>query len=575
MNFKKIYGLILGVIVAGLTSCSSDLNNEEKAPVGPNETAKRALSISTGDAKTRSEVNIDAGNKWVAGDRFMAFNRTFTGSSSESRYGVLTASSTGTRTTLDGVIACKDNDELGIFYPGSYVTGFDQGKMPVIMTASYINSNKGQDGSKENLKYFDYSYGKGKVTVNGASASGSVDMKKLYSVLELNFTAGGVKLTNIKKLVLSNVYTEAVYNIPNDKLEDYETGAIEVNSPVALEKVYVAILPKSHFSPTFEVYTADNKAYRFTVNDPNFNLVAAKVYPITVAVKEFTPNPPYIEIGDVKWGKYNLQYTPNSKTVGWKDGYHLAKNPWDYFYTQSSPMTQQQSVRDVDDNSKFDHFRWGDISYAYDYSYNSPDVVQHYDGSTGSILKKNNNGYGDLPYYASNGNWRLPTKKDYEDLMSHTAQYIGYYSDGTNDILGVLFVPNPTDRSEIGYTVTKDGKTNRVSNSKAVVNNLYKPGWADNYKAANSKLIKFTKEDLDKGIFFPAAGWYYPDSKKLQNPGRQGTYWTADAVNSTQAVSFTFTFDAQQATFTSSVGLVSFNPHKHTMYSIRPIYIGQ
>ena len=575
MNFKKIYGLILGVIALGLTSCSSDLNNEEKAPVGPNETAVRSLSIATGDAKTRSEVNIDAGNKWVTGDKFMAFNRTFTGSSSESRYGVLTASSTGTRTTLDGVIACKDNDELGIFYPGSYVTGFDQGKMPVVMTKSYINSDKGQDGSVENLKYFDYSYGKGKVTVNGASASGSVDMKKLYSVLELDFTAGGVKLTNIKKLVLSNVYTEAVYNIPNDKLEDYETGAIEVNSPVELKKVYVAILPKSHFSPTFEVYTADNKAYRFTVNDPNFNLVAAKVYPITVAVKEFTPNPPYIEIGDVKWGKYNLQYTPNSKTVGWKDGYHLAKNPWDYFYTQSSPMTQQQSVRDVDDNSKFDHFRWGDISYAYDYSYNSPDVVQHYDGSTGSILKKNNNGYGDLPYYASNGNWRLPTKKDYEDLMSHTAQYIGYYSDGTNDILGVLFVPNPTDRSEIGYTVTKDGKTNRVSNSKAVVNNLYKPGWADNYKAANSKLIKFTKEDLDKGIFFPAAGWYYPDSKKLQNPGRQGTYWTADAVNSTQAVSFTFTFDAQQATFTSSVGLVSFNPHKHTMYSIRPIYIGQ
>ena len=575
MNFKKIYGLILGVIVAGLTSCSSDLNNEEKAPVSPNETAKRALSISTGDAKTRSEVNIDAGNKWVTGDKFMAYNRTFTGPSSESRFGLLTASSTGTRTTLDGVIACKDNDELGIFYPGSYVTGFDQGKMSVNMTASYINGNKGQDGSKENLKYFDYSYGKGTVTVNGASASGSVDMKKLYSVLELDFTVGGTKLTNIKKLVLSNVYTEAVYNIPNNELENYETGAIEVNSPVELKKVYVAILPKSHFSPTFEVYTADNKAYRFTVNDPNFNLVAAKVYPITVAVKEFTPNPPYIEIGDVKWGKYNLQYTPNSKTVGWKDGYHLAKNPWDYFYTQSSPMTQQQSVRDVDDNSKFDHFRWGDISYAYDYSYNSPDVVQHYDGSTGSILKKNNNGYGDLPYYASNGNWRLPTKKDYEDLMSHTAQYIGYYSDGTNDILGVLFVPNPTDRSEIGYTVTKDGKTNRVSNSKAVVNNLYKPGWADNYKAANSKLIKFTKEDLDKGIFFPAAGWYYPDSKKLQNPGRQGTYWTADAVNSTQAVSFTFTFDAQQATFTSSVGLVSFNPHKHTMYSIRPIYIGQ
>ena len=574
MNFKKIYGLILGVIALGLTSCSSDLNNEEKAPVSPNETAKRALSISTGDAKTRSEVNIDAGNKWVTGDKFMAFNRTFTGPSSESRFGMLTASSTGTRTTLEGVIACKDNDELGIFYPGTFVTGHDQGKMPVIMTASYINDNKGQDGSVENLKYFDYSYGKGKVTVNGASASGSVDMKKLYSILELDFTAGGVKLKNIKKLVLSNVRTEAVYNIPNNELENYETGAIEVNSPVALEKVYVAILPQKGFSPTFEVYTTDNKSYRFAVNDPNFNLVSAKVYPFTVQVKEFTPNPPYIKIGDVKWGKYNLQYTPGSNAEGWSGGFHLAQNPWDYFYTQSSPMTQQQNVRDVDDNSKFDHFRWGDISRANDYTYT---YAQHYDPSTTSILKKNeNNEFGDLPYYASNGNWRLPTQKDYEDLMSHTAQYIGYYSDGTNDILGVLFVPNPSDRSEIGYTVTKNGKTNRVSNSTATLDNLYSKGWSTAYKAADSKLIKFTKEDISRGLFFPAAGKYNPESTQLQNPGRMGTYWTADAVrnNNRQAISFTFSFD-ERATFRSSVGKASYSPPKHEMYSIRPIYIGQ
>ena len=119
MNFKKIYGLILGVIATGLTSCSSDLNNEEKAPVGPNETAVRSLSIATGDAKTRSEVNIDAGNKWVAGDKFMAYNRTFTGSSPESRYGVLTASSTGTRTTLDGVIACKNGDGANAINPSA------------------------------------------------------------------------------------------------------------------------------------------------------------------------------------------------------------------------------------------------------------------------------------------------------------------------------------------------------------------------------------------------------------------------------------------------------------------------
>ena len=561
MNFKKIYGLILGVIAIGLTSCSSDLNNEEKAPVGPNETAVRSLSIATGDAKTRSEVNIDAGNKWVAGDRFMAFNRTFTGSSSESRYGVLTASSTGTRTTLDGVIACKDNDELGIFYPGSYVTGFDQGKMPVVMTASYINDNKGQDGSKENLKYFDYSYGKGKVTVNGASASGSVDMKKLYSVLELNFTAGGVKLTNIKKLVLSNVYTEAVYNIPNNKLEDYETGAINVNSPVALEKVYVAILPQNHFSPTFEVYTTDNKAYRFTVNAPNFNLVAAKVYPITVAVKEFTPNPPYVEVAGVKWGKYNLQYTPGSNADGWTGGYHLAANPWDYYYSDGHlPALSTGSAAETD-GIKSDHFRWGDISKAHNYGY---DAKEHYDGTVGDIKRQitNSNEFGDLPYYASQQQWRLPSPEDFEELMRNTTEYVGYYNDGTNKIYGALFVP---DGVAHGWVLNKNNVKKKQSNQTGSI--------------PLNQLREFTKEFINKGVFFPAAGSYTDYSNgapTMYTAGRQGLYWTSKSVSTTNAYSFTFYLTSGSFNLpTVGNNNAGNRPRKFEMYSIRPIYIGQ
>ena len=565
MNFKKIYGLILGVIVAGLTSCSSDLNNEEKAPVGPNETAVRSLSIATGDAKTRSEVNIDAGNKWVAGDRFMAFNRTFTGSSSESRYGVLTASSTGTRTTLDGVIACKDNDELGIFYPGSYVTGFDQGKMPVIMTKSYINSNKGQDGSKENLKYFDYSYGKGKVTVNGASASGSVDMKKLYSVLELNFTAGGVKLTNIKKLVLSNVYTEAVYNIPNDKLEDYETGAIEVNSPVALEKVYVAILPQNHFSPTFEVYTTDNKSYRFAVSTPNFNLVAAKVYPFTVQVKEFTPNPPYIEIGGVKWGKYNLQYSTGTKVNGWVDGYHLAENPWDYYTTDDvkTPLNGDRAPMKPNpfdpNNVQFDHFSWGDIEKAYDYR-NA--AKPHFWDTTHDIsgVVKSDKEYGDLATYASNGKWRLPKAQEFDELMSNTAEYIGYYvNDKGNTIYGVLFDPNVPQNLK-----------NKVVDKKNVV--IRTSNQAGKSPISKDRLRKFEKSDFESALFFPMAG-VYDDYINLFKVGTGAGYWTSTSFSSTQAKAFMPQVFNNGTTTEVFGGLTNTRLPKSNMYSIRPIYV--
>ena len=568
MNFKKIYGLILGVIAAGLTSCSSDLNKEEKAPVSPNETAKRALSIATGDAKTRSEVNIDADNKWVTGDKFMAYNRALTWHSSESRYGMLTASSTGTRTSLDGVIACKDNDELGIFYPGSYVTGHDQGKMPVIMTKSYINGNKGQDGSVENLKYFDYSYGTGKVTVNGASASGSVDMKKLYSVLELNFTAGGVKLTNIKKLVLSNVYTEAVYNIPNNKLEEIETGAIEVNSPVALEKVYVAILPQNHFSPTFEVYTTDNKSYRFVVNTPNFNLVAAKVYPFTVQVKEFTPNPPYIEIGGVKWGKYNLQYSTGTKVNGWVDGYHLAKNPWDYYTTETivDPLAKTKMTLGAYDpnNVKFDHFRWGDIEYAYNYDSSQNRTYWNTTSDIQGVISSNKK-YGDLAAYASNNKWRLPSATDFNNLMKTTAEYIGYFvDDNGNKIYGVLFDPN-VPSSLKGKVVDKDNQSLGSSNSAVPISHV------------ENKLRQFTKSDFENALFFPMAGVYGDYNGYLDKVGSQGGYWTSTSnSNGTQASAFQPQYMTNGAQIQVSPGKTnSALLAKYFMYSIRPIYVGQ
>ncbi|MEZ7697721.1 hypothetical protein AXF23_02595 [Prevotella sp. oral taxon 313] len=565
MNFKKIYGLILGVIVAGLTSCSSDLNNEEKAPVSPNETAKRALSISTGDAKTRSEVNIDADNKWVTGDRFMAFNRTFTGSSSESRYGVLTASSTGTRTTLDGVIACKNGDELGIFYPGSYVTGFDQGKMPVIMTKSYINSNKGQDGSKENLKYFDYSYGKGKVTVNGASASGSVDMKKLYSVLELDFTVGGTKLTNIKKLVLSNVLTEAVYNIQSNQLESLETGKIEVNSPVSLEKIYVAILPQNHFSPTFEVYTTDNKAYRFAVSTPNFNLVAAKVYPFTVQVKEDSP---YIPINGVKWGKYNLQYSTGTKINGWVDGYHLAENPWDYYMYTPSKITEplsdlQMSLPTYNPNDvKFDHFRWGDIEYAYDYTKTGQFWTERRDiqGVISSDKK-----HGDLAAYASNNKWKLPSATDFNNLMKATAEYVGYFiDDNGNKVYGVLFDPNVPDKLK-GLVLDKNNKKLNPSNTASIFD-------------AGNNLRQFVKSDFDNALFFPMAGIYYTYTGAIDKPGSQAGYWTSTSnTGNDNAAAFMPQIMSnslgvyQGFSGTTQKALIN----KNNMHSIRPIYVGQ
>ena len=557
MKLKTIFGIILGVVAVGLTSCSSDLTNGENTAVNPNETAKRTLSLSTDNAKTRSEVNLTTGNKWETGDQFFSYNLDLSDQATESPNAILTAKSSGASTLLQGTVACKNGDRLNIFYPGTYVTGYAQGTFPISMQKS-LTGNKTQDGTVENLKNFDYSFGTGSVTVNGNSASGNVNMEKLYAILKVDFTFNGTKLTNIKKLVLSNVITGGDFKVQTGQMDNAKIGSIEVNPANPAELLYVAIFPTNGFKPKFEVYTTDNKSYTYTVTASDWQTKTAKVYPITVAVKEI---PPYIEIGGVKWGKYNLQYTPGSNAEGWTGGYHLAANPWDYYYSDGSlPVLSTGSDAETD-AIKSDHFRWGDISKAHNYGH---DAQGHYDKTVGDIKRQitTPNEFGDLPYYASQHNWRLPSPEDFENLMRNTTEYVGYYKDGTNTIYGALFVP---DGVAHGWVVKKNNSKYKQSNQTGSI--------------SASELREFTKEFINKGVFFPAAGSYVDYSNGapiMYTAGRQGLYWTSKSVSATNAYSFTFYLTSGSFNLpTVGNNNAGNRPRKFEMYSIRPIYIGQ
>lgn len=560
MKLKTIFGIILGVVAVGLTSCSSDLTNGENTAVNPNETAKRTLSLSTDKAKTRSEVNLTTGNKWETGDQFFSYNLDLGDQATESPNAILTAKSSGASTLLQGTVACKNGDRLNIFYPGTYVPGYEQGTFPISMQKS-LTGNKTQDGTVENLKYFDYSFGTGSVTVNGNSASGNVDMEKLYAILKVDFTFNGTKLTNIKKLVLSNVITGGNFKVQTRQMDNAKIGSITVIPANPAELLYVAIFPTNGFKPKFEVYTTDNKAYTYTVTASDWETKTAKVYPITVAVKEFTPNPPYVEVNNVKWGKYNLQYTPGSNADGWTGGYHLAANPWDYYYSDGRlPVLSTGSAAETD-GIKSDHFRWGDISKAHNYGY---DAKMHYDETVGDIKRQitNSNEFGDLPYYASQQQWRLPSPEDFEELMRNTTEYVGYYNDGTNKIYGALFVP---DGVAHGWVLNKNNVKKMQSNQTGSI--------------PSNELREFTKEFINKGVFFPAAGSYTDYSNGapiMYTAGRQGLYWTSKSESETNAYSFTFYLTSGSFNLpTVGNGNAGNRPRKFEMYSIRPIYIGQ
>ena len=571
MTLKKILSVVLGVTALGLFSCASDQNNEDNMGISPEKSVRRTLTISTNAdeqtsayAKSRSIVSLVDGNKWEDGDVFLAYNI-----SEPHRVEQLTAKGSGNETTLKGDIECKDNDKIGVFYPYKLSYGSKQYRVHVSMLKGVVSENhpvveKEQDGTLETIKYFDYSYGTAtvKAAQEGRTASGSVAMKKLYAVLHLDFTAGGAKLNNIKKLTLSNVIEEARFNVLTGQFEDLTMGAIAITPASSRSEFDVAVFPDQNFKPEFTVVTDEGKTYKFEVKT-GLKVNEADYLPFTVAVKEFSP---YVPINGVKWGKFNLQYTPGAKADGWNGGYHLAKNPWDYFYTArcSYPLTEnvlREPLPSGDRNSvAFDHFRWGDIENAHNFSDDKKssywNIKQDIKGKVSTDKKR-----GDIAYYASNGNWAIPTADDFNKLFIKTAEYIGYYKDDSGNIIyGAYFDPTVPDNLKGWIVDANGGKIRKINQSAGAISraNLYR---------------ELKKSDFDTGVFFPMAG-SFEYSGEMEKPGSAGGYWlaTANPGNAAQAAAFFISVHQNGQAF-AGYTKSSITP-KRNMYSIRPIYIG-
>lgn len=576
MRLKNIYGIILSIIAISLTSCSSDLNNEGNTLISPTKTAKRSLTLSANNATTRSYTSLQDGNQWRKGDIFIVYNLTTPAGTDN-----LVAKGNGANTLLEGDVTCADNDEIAVFFPYQNSGGVgNQHKVAIDLNNSNLSENghvvnRPQDGKLENLKYFDFSYGttRVKTTPGSNNVTGNVQMKKQYAVLRLKFKADGQELKNLKKLTISNVITSGIFDMSTGQLTEKQKGDITITPSAPLDSFVVAVFPEDHFRPTFTVVGSDNKTYRFSVG-VDLPIEKANYDRYLVAVKKYDPNPPYVEVEGVKWGKYNLQYTPDKKTDGWVDGYHLAANPWDYFYPDNDIPGLNGGLNP--DAVKFDRFRWGDISKAHNYANASR---PHYSKSTTGISEKildSNSEFGDLAYYASKHNWRLPTMDDFKKLMANTTQYAGYIDVDGHRVYGSLFIP---DGVAHGYVVPNGVTVSKSSNGNITNKGQLKESGKGGMKLTKSQLYAFTKERINEGIFFPAAGTigaYSDGNPQLIYPGNRGIYWTADPKNADQAYSFVFGMLGNQYSL-STVGNPTVGndyPPKTDMYSIRPIYIG-
>ena len=205
---------------------------------------------------------------------------------------------------------------------------------------------------------------------------------------------------------------------------------------------------------------------------------------------------PYIEINNVKWGKYNLQYTPGATSAGWKDGYHLAKTPWTYFYMQPSsyPLSEVVLVGEQLPNNtngvEFDHYRWGDIAHAHDYNSALSDKYWTAMGNQKGKMSADKQ-FGDLAAYASDGKWAMPSMDDFNKLTTATAQFIAYYIDDSGNVIYGSFFDPTVSADKKGWILDANGAKKRKINQSAAPMNM------------NGLLRKLNESRFRKGHFLP------------------------------------------------------------------------
>lgn len=565
MTIKSFYTLLLSATTVILASCSTETVDERSATTG-SETRPFVIT-EVQKPITRTNISISKPITWNAGDRLFAYNIT----SPRSDYDYLSMASDGLYSKFVGDVHWSEGDELAMFYP--YIYEKRDSRMGVITLGLEENTvmdrgeaKKGhQNGTLENIRFFDYSWNKVKnIQSTGVNALANVIFEKQYSLVGFSVRYKGEPVKKIKRVTLSNVYTEARFDLATGKMDYSPKGRLTITADSPVDTFYVALFPDEHFAPQFEIETVNGEKYYSTVKAP-YNCERAKYYFETLELTTC----PWVDIDGKKWGKYNLQYEPCTNLKGWEPGYRLAKQAWDYFYTNPDPFNLYPDfLPRAFNTSAFDHFRWGNIAAAHNYSYCYSRYYSYFTGNLQAVIQ--NRCYGDLAFYASQGKWMLPTKADFDNLMAKTGEYIGYYQDGCNIIVGVLFDPT-VPACKKGKVLDKNGRIIGITNRSTGI-------YVGKYNNRNTRLKNFSKDDIDKGVFLPFAGAYteYNDgAPRLQRPGGQAYYWTSDAnpCNYAQATAFSAYYMNNGWFYPGTVNACgsAHNP-KYNMYNIRPVY---
>lgn len=251
----------------------------------------------------------------------------------------------------------------------------------------------------------------------------------------------------------------------------------------------------------------------------------------------------YVKVEGVKWAKGNLRVKKEaSYEDGWQAGFNLFDYQWQTAYAESDGNTVTEALSsDVSRSTTFyDLFNWGGLGRSCQYNnsgYITPTtakfdisgrVFSTREGSKevldAAVLDEDdrfqfwdvfsgyNNGvsdpatgtgnptiYGDIAFWASKGQYRMPTSSEIVKLRTNESAATG----------------------QAGYYITPGGDT--------VYGVLLKstPSWSS--ASMNTTAVEVTDADLESGLFLPKAGRRASSEthSKIRFFNNQGAYWSS------------------------------------------------
>jgi len=408
---KRLFSPFI-LLLAAVSFLTVSCNEKEKSE------AYKTLTVYQSGTKGDIEIVGDQVlAQWNVNDALAMYNRT----RNTVQTNALKAESSESTTSFKGSVYCSTGDDFAVIFPKTALDTVGSNSSIFYMDIAHQNGTLKSIGEYVWLRYATGQVTESSIKDNKATGYLNSEFVPLLGLAKISFTCEGQKLSNITRVCLSDINTEATFDAkqsasnPTFTILD-EKGFIDMTN-IKSDDIYVALYPGD--SPTNFYVTANGELYegKGTINTL-FNKAVERSFELTKV-----QSTAYVEVGGVKWATGNFIL---------KDGnWTISNDPTEFI------------AADKESDTNMDLFVWGGVNknatlygQSGDYfleikSGNDIEGKLYYDtaGTTREYGYRDAK-YGDVIYWATKGKYRMPSYGDFYAIA--TAQ-----SESIKDIEGI------------------------------------------------------------------------------------------------------------------------------------------